>query len=305
MEILERKRPHGGQNQLWLAEEVLTRLPHKVEYFADDSGEPMAYVITLGESRTLFTSHLDTVHADELAQNLPVFDPHLELIYKQDKECLGADCGTGVWLMYRMIEANVPGTYMFTMGEEHGGVGARWVAENCIEFLKGFDRAVAFDRAGTTDVITHQAGTRCCSDIFATALSDALGLDYVPHSGGIYTDTAEFTEVIPECTNISVGYDMQHSGMETQDTQFLRVLLPRLLAVNWEALPTTRDPKAKEIWRGFDEGEYKSLDEVLLMPDDDIEDWVYGNPSTAAELFIQMKYETTTPPEWSHSWETQ
>jgi len=33
----------------------------------------------------------------------------------------------------------------------------------------------------------------------------------------VYTDTAEFTDIIPECTNRSVGYAREHTQEESLD----------------------------------------------------------------------------------------
>lgn len=245
-EILALRRPHGGNNERYVAEGIIAgRLPGLMVY-EDDKGAPMAYTYEVGTgTKTLFCAHLDTVHRDELTPNPVVFDAVKKQAFKVDGTCLGADCGAGVWLIMKMAEAGVPGTYVWTVGEERGGVGARWLADNAEDFLGQFARAVAFDRRGTDSVITHQGwGGRCCSDEFADALSMGLTtlLDFLPDSTGVYTDTAEWTSIIPECTNISVGYLNEHSGNETLDVGFLEALLAQCLIVDWEALPTVRDP---------------------------------------------------------------
>jgi hypothetical protein len=131
------------------------------------------------------------------------------------------------------------------VGEECGGVGAKHVAKHDAFLLSQFDRAVAFDRRGTSDVITHQGYGRCASDAFAEALSDRLnacGMLYMPCDGGVYTDTAEFTKIIPECTNISVGYAREHSSEEAQDILHYRALADAVISFNWDELPVSRDP---------------------------------------------------------------
>ena len=202
-------------------------------------------------SRTMFSCHTDTVHGVEGANNI-VADEELGIVYKEDTHCLGADDGAGMALMLEMIDAKVPGTYVFHRGEERGGIGSRWIAANDTAFLKLFDRAVAFDRRGTTDIITFQRGNRCASDEFAQALAEQMnkgGLKYAPNSGGVFTDTANYTSVVPECTNLSVGYEHEHSPRETLDTLHLQEMCKALLQVEWEALPTKRDPsKAESKW---------------------------------------------------------
>lgn len=296
-EILAMRRPHGGRNEVLVAEKILSRLPGVLEVFTDKHSKPMAYVYTTDvTSKSIFVSHLDTVHKDELTPNPVVYDANKKLAYKTDGTPLGADDGAGVWLLFEMAAAGVKGTFLWTVGEERGGVGAKWLADSAAAWLSGFDRAIAFDRKGASSVITHQAWVRCCSDEFAAAL--ALGLsttmphEFAPDSGGIYTDTAEFTELIPECTNISVGYDMEHTAMETLDVAYLKNLLAGCLLVDWESLPTKRDPtKVESTWGryGFESMPNIDLDAVMAMDDEGVYDWVYSNPEEAAELIISMK----------------
>ena len=90
---------------------------------------------------------------------------------------------------------------------------------------------------------------RCCSDAFADALSDKLSNDwlmYSPDNGGVYTDTAEFVDIIPECTNISAGYMHEHTTKESLNIQHLFDLMEQVVLIDWDALPTDRDPSVKE-----------------------------------------------------------
>jgi hypothetical protein len=163
---------------------------------------------------------------------------------------LGADDGAGIAMLMHMMHAGVHGYYIFTQGEEVGGIGAKYVAKNYPELLAEFDRAVAFDRRGIDSVITHQGWSRCCSDVFAQDLSDALNVSmalmYSPDDSGVYTDTAEFVDIIPECTNISVGYDREHSEFESLDLVHFQALADRVIHMDWDLLPTSRDPKIRE-----------------------------------------------------------
>lgn len=315
IEILSMRRPHGGANERRVALEILSRTSHELKVFTDTNKTPMAYVITTDPtSTTLFTSHLDTVHKDELTPNPVMYDPEMKWMWKEDGTALGADDGAGVWLLYKMICANVPGTYLFPLGEECGGIGAKWMSNNAKGFLEKFDRAIAFDRADTADVITHQGFGRCCSDEFAEKLASELtrlteGSSYPkfkPDNTGVYTDTAEFTDIISECTNISVGYKNQHGGKETLDTNFLEVLLEACLKLDWSALPASRDPKVIEpsywgnddgAWAGYGYSGWKSSkfalaefiewEDVANMTDYEIEDLVYENPAAVVE-FMKM-----------------
>lgn len=293
-EILALKRPHGGANERYVAEVIIASILPELEVFNDDKNQPMAYVFTTDPaSKTIFCAHLDTVHRDELAPNPVIFDAVKNQAFKIDGTCLGADCGAGVYTILMMAKAGVPGTYIWTVGEEKGGVGARWLAENAEDFLKQFDRAIAFDRQGTTSVITHQGWNgRCCSDEFAEVLADRLSttLLFAPDPTGVYTDTAEWTEIIPECTNLSIGYLSQHSGNETLDVSFLKALLAQCLLIDWETLPTKRDPSIikKDKWLYKDNPAETILFEDLYgMTEGEISSLVWGEPEAIAAMLFR------------------
>ena len=207
----------------------------------------------LNGERTLITAHSDTV-AHRGGHNVIKHDGRF---WRACGDVLGADDGAGIALMAHMLSQGVSGYFILFRSEETGGAGSKWLADNMPDLLIQFNRAIAFDRAGYYDVITHQAGVRCCSDEFADALAQQLsfeesGLMFMPSDGGVYTDTAEFTALIPCCTNISVGYFQQHTTDEHQDVEFLRSLAEVLCLVNWEALPVKRDPAEKEdLWAGW------------------------------------------------------
>ena len=225
----------------WLARQVHVTM-------IDAAGNLHVDTRTLPEHRSMFTAHTDTVHSSGGPNTVRIDGK----FWRADKgAALGADDGSGCAILAYMIETGVPGYYVFFRGEERGGVGSSWLAKEMPGLFSEIDRAIAFDRAGYADVITHQAGGRCCSDVFAQALADQLSTDtdwYMPCNGGVYTDTAEFIELIPECTNISVGYKNQHGDREEQDVEFLWDLAKRCVAVQWDNLPTERDPKIVESW---------------------------------------------------------
>lgn len=206
------------------------------------------------EHRTMFTSHTDTVHhiggTNEI--RLDASNPNKVLWRAGEGACLGADDGAGVALMLHMIAAKVPGLYVFFRGEEAGGIGSSWLAKSMPQALKDIDRCISLDRADYSDVITHQGGQRCCSEAFAEALADQLTTDdlslaYVPDATGVFTDSANLTELVPECTNLSVGYKSQHGDAEWQDVTFLPKLAAALVSVQWDSLPVKRNPAEEEV----------------------------------------------------------
>lgn len=254
--ILQHCRAHGSKPELefcvWLTEEIIRRCDKKPEEI-----ELGCLTVSLptpagGASTTLFSSHVDTVHHYNSPETQSIlYDPefgHIFLDNKGTTNCLGADDGAGVWLMLEMLKAGVPGTYVFHRGEERGCLGANAILTGRRKWLAGFEAAVAFDRPRTDEVITHQGGVRCCSDKYAQALCDQLNdaywIKYSPSDRGVYTDTRVYRTVIPECTNIGVGYENQHSKDELLDYAHLVLLRDAVLKVNWEALPIDRDPLA-------------------------------------------------------------
>lgn len=205
------------------------------------------YFIGIGSSRTVFTSHFDTACRDQ--DSVKHIVNKQQIVSTDGTTILGADDKAGVTLMLWMIKNNVPGLYYFFIGEEVGCIGSG-AASTYGEFIGKYDRMISFDRRGTNSVITHQSSVRCCSDDFATQLAKQLNktpnMFYKLDDCGIYTDSAEFVSLIPECTNISVGYYNEHTYKETQDLWHLNKLANALLSVKWEELIVSRDPSKKE-----------------------------------------------------------
>lgn len=205
-------------------------------------------IIKVGEgSKTLFSSHTDTVHRSGVIQNVIIDPTQDKLKFTTDSnQCLGGDDGTGVWLMLELIKAGVPGLYIFHRAEEVGGQGSSYIANSTPELIEGYDRAIAFDRKDDWSIITHQAGVRTCSDDFAEDLAKKLGMNHRADSTGSFTDTANYDTIIPECTNLSVGYHNAHSARENQEIDYLLKFRDALVNVDWENLVTARDPAIPE-----------------------------------------------------------
>lgn len=196
---------------------------------------------------TMFTCHLDTACSEQVKVN------HVEkgnIISTDGTSVLGADDKAGMVVLLYMIENKIPGLYYFFTGEEVGCIGSSNLALvwEDTEHSKYINKIVSFDRRGTDSVITEQGFGQCCSDEFADDLSNKLNLvdksfNFSADPTGIYTDSAEFMDLIPECTNVSVGYYSEHTTKETQDIEFLRKLCKAVCLIDWESLPVVRDPK--------------------------------------------------------------
>lgn len=234
LELTARTYPYGFEDGL------ISTLPSDTQLDTDGN-----YFYQIGESKTIFACHLDT------ACKAQVDITHTfngELIKTDGKSILGADDKAGMTILLWLIAHNIPGLYYFFIGEEVGCIGSRAAAQRQDYFSK-YDRMISFDRRGTTSVITYQSSSRTCSDNFAKALASEInkgGLWLSPDDTGVYTDSAEFAHIIPECTNISVGYYQEHTHNESQDIKYLETLCHALLNIDFEQLPVSRDPNKQD-----------------------------------------------------------
>ena len=209
-----------------------------------------------GASLVLWSSHIDTVDWHEGPKKV-VLSHTTGVLKLSDKDvnssCLGADCTTGVWIMREMVKAKVPGLYIWHEAEEAGGQGSSWIAKNTPELLKGMQAAIAFDRKGFDNIITNQSGGMCCSDAFAKALAKQLPeTGFKPDPTGTFTVSANYTDVIPECTNLSVGYFGQHFKTETQNAIFAMLMRAKMIRFDEAKLVIKRKPgEGKHTYGGY------------------------------------------------------
>ncbi len=225
--------PHGCEGML---EDFLPNDAKK-----DDYGN---YYVKIGDSKTMFTCHLDTA-SSKFEKINQVIDRNF--IRSDGSTILGADDKAGVVILLNMISKKIPGLYYFFRGEEVGCVGSKSVA---LGDFGEYDRCISFDRRGYNSIITHQMWGRCCSDEFGNELSKQLsinGLKFKLDNTGVSTDSASFMDKIPECTNISVGYFNEHTNSEYQDISFLTNLAKSVLRVQWESLPIKRDMNEESV----------------------------------------------------------
>lgn len=230
LELTKETYPHGHEDEL------LNQLPQDCS--KDEFGN---YYLEIGEnSNTMFTCHLDTASHKKVPIN-HVFDDNW--IKTDGTSILGADDKAGMVVLLKMIQSRVPGLYYFFIGEERGCVGSGQLSETWeeLDWSSQITKCISFDRRGTSSVITEQIYGHCCSDKFAKELSNRLNsldetFDYAPDPTGIYTDSAQFTGLIKECTNISVGYYNEHSTSERQDIVHLEKLCQVVCQLDWESL---------------------------------------------------------------------
>jgi hypothetical protein len=273
LSLTKKTYPHGKEHEL------MSHLP--VGYQEDGLGN---FYLQIGETpSTMFTCHLDTADRTQSRVN-HVFEGNI--IKTDGHSILGADDKAGMIVLLYMIGKGVPGLYYFFIGEEVGCVGSRKLSAiwNETEFSKHVRKVVSFDRRGNESIITHQMFGRCCSDSFAKELASRLnatgcGLSMRLDNTGILTDSAKFMSLVSECTNISVGYQAEHTCGETQDIDFLKKIARASSLIDWETLVSERDPNA--------------------MDDEDYEEeygskYNYGNYSEKEDMSYKWKEENYT-----------
>jgi hypothetical protein len=235
--MLSYRRPAKSRTEREFIARYLDSIPGM---FADKYGNR---ILVCAESRVMISTHTDTVHRSDGLQRVSA--SHAGVIKLHPREtvsnCLGADDTAGIYAAIRMIEAGVQATFVFHREEEIGGWGSTWLAENYPEWLATFDVCLALDRRGTKDIITCQYGGECASEQFAWSLGGALGMGHAP-ADGIFTDSANYAHLIPECSNLSIGYQNEHTRAETLDSEYLERVIERLIAVDWSVLEIARDP---------------------------------------------------------------
>lgn len=271
-EMLSYRRPAYSTTEQRFIDRFITPLNPTVD-------EGKNRIVLVGESRTMFACHTDTVHRIGGTQGIRQTASGLLYTTAKKSNCLGADCTAGVWLMVNMIERKIPGIYVFHAAEEVGCLGAKYIEEHTPGLLEKCDRSIEFDRFGCSSIVTHQMGNRCASDEFSSALGRALDMGFALDREGIFTDNETYAMVIPEVVNLSVGYTGQHGKQEMQDPNFLMGLLDRLCKVEWEALPVARDPSVTERDSLFNNTDFE--------PSSDLCELCYMYPEAAASLLAQ------------------
>lgn len=253
---LDVKRPSGSigeaQFRAWLCKTYAAHLD-----MIDEAGN-LHFVV--GNSETIFAAHCDTCHDTDGVNAYEV----VGCMVNAKSECLGADDGAGVALLCYMMSNGKPGRYIFTTAEEVGGTGSQYIADIHYKLLAKYKRSICFDRAGTSEIITVQGGQRCASKEFAEALSCAFaecGMLYSESIKGTFTDNKLWANDIPCNVNIGVGYYQQHGPSEHLDLGHYRELAAAILTIDWESLPTERNPESRKTQKsmfGSYSGKYSS-----------------------------------------------
>lgn len=204
---------------------VRTRLEKELQKLLDytviDKAGNLLGEIKYGEGPTiLLSAHMDIY--SELEDNRKIVEKGT--ILSSSSGILGADDRAGIAavisILKRIPDSNFSGEIKvaFTVEEEVGCVGSRNISPG---FLANVDAAIVFDRRGNRDIVTSYANyTRFCTTEFGELFEEAgrlVGMpDWKVTAGGL-SDARVFSEYDIQSVNLSVGYQHEHTDLETVD----------------------------------------------------------------------------------------
>lgn len=277
-DLLALRRPSGGRGVQRAKDMILEFITNSDHVVVEDLDGNI--ICTTKFNGVLFSSHTDTVHDRDGSNEIRMDDFGHITAWRKYLDCdengtqekikrdvLGADDAAGIYIMLRMIEESIPGTYVFHADEEIGCVGSRKLADipysiDGYDLEEDFTHAIAFDRKGTNHLIWKQISERMCSDECVDELMDRLNLgtilDYRSVEGMV-TDTAMYGDLVPECINLSVGYYNEHTDEEYLDFVHVENLIEVILSPErdvFHKLPAVRvpwlDQEAIDIQKEYD-----------------------------------------------------
>lgn len=151
-----------------------------------------------------FVSHTDTVSAKK-----PTRFKLFEGVVSNPDGVLGADDRAGVYCLSRMMEKNIRGIYIFTNGEEIGGLGASACTrhQKFQDLVPNITCFIELDRQDDRDIALYGYDNEDLVELF-----EQRGYH---EAYGSYTDVVDFAEDTGlACLNLSVGYRDQHTKRE-------------------------------------------------------------------------------------------
>jgi hypothetical protein len=188
--------------------------------------------IKIGESKILFTAHLDTFSNDVEKVNHVIEGKFLKT---DGTTILGGDNKVGCSILINMIRNNIPGSYFFYCGEEVGRLGSEYHNSNISK--DDYLLAVAFDRKDIGSVCNYQRGIKLANDGLVDFLISELnktGYEFFKDHFGLSCDTFSFNENVNNCINISTGVYDEHKTIEKVDLDYYKALQNCVLGIDWK-----------------------------------------------------------------------
>ena len=161
------------------------------------------YLVAIGNIPIALVAHMDTVFSSPVSTLY--YDQRKNVMWSPDG--LGADDRAGVFAIIKIIQSGLRPSIILTTDEECGGLGASALAEEKCP-IPDLKYMIQLDRRGTNDCVFYDCGT-------------TEFIDYVETFGfceafGSFSDISFLMPAWDICgTNLSVGYEDEHSKTET------------------------------------------------------------------------------------------
>ena len=168
------------------------------------------FIIAVGEIPIALVAHMDTVFKT----------PPTKIFYDEKKtimwspQGLGADDRAGVFAIIKIIQSGLRPSIIFTTDEEKGCIGADALVEIYPKAPMNLNYVIQLDRRGSNDCVFYDCDNRNF-------------VEYVEKFGFAenYGSFSDISEICPAWkiagVNLSVGYENEHSEIETLNTTHL------------------------------------------------------------------------------------
>jgi hypothetical protein len=236
IDLTEFTIPHGEESIIYEKVEKLSGKSLNKDGFGN-------LFIKIGESKILFTAHLDTFSKKVEKVNHVIEGKFLKT---DGTTILGGDNKVGCAILINMIRANIPGNYYFYCGEEVGRLGSEY--HNSKINNEDYLLAVAFDRKDIGSICNYQRGIKLANDELVDFLITELnktGYTFFKDHFGLSCDTFSFNEKVNNCINISTGVYGEHTTGEKIDLDYYKSLQNCVLGVDWRKVEELSKEKVR------------------------------------------------------------
>lgn len=174
------------------------------------------YIIAEGTLPICLVAHLDTIHELEhngVAPTTVLYDAKEQLMMAVGGKC--ADDRAGVYAIIQLVSEGYRPHIIFTVGEESGGIGASALIARMKKCpFKKVKAIFQLDRRGQKDCVFYQ-----CGNTSFTEFMESYGFET---ARGTFTDISIIAPAWKiAAVNLSVGYENEHSSIETLDVIWL------------------------------------------------------------------------------------
>lgn len=237
IELTEYTIPYGQESMIYEKVEKLCGRPLNKDGFGN-------LYLKIGDSKILFTAHLDTYSKKVEKVNHVIEGKFLKT---DGSTILGGDNKVGCSILINMIRAGIPGNYYFYCGEEVGRLGSEY--HNSKIKNGDFLLAVAFDRKDIGSICNYQRGIKLANDGLVDFLITELnktGYSFFKDHFGLSCDTFSFNEKVNNCINISTGVYGEHTNSEKIDLDYYKSLQNCVVNIDWIKVEQLSKEKIRE-----------------------------------------------------------